>query len=203
MIIYGSPKSRTLRCLWLLEQLGVEYKHENVVPGEETSKQWFRDLNPNGKIPAFKDGDVVIFESAAICCYLARKFSEKGLIPQSITELALFDQWMFFVMSELEQPLWTIGKHKFALPKEHRVEGIKKTALYEWAKAVSVLEVGLENKNKYILGDRLSVCDIMIVQTLQWARNFKVDIDSERVNSYRKRVTALDSFQRTVKKYLS
>jgi glutathione S-transferase len=185
------------------EELEIKYEHQNVDTKKDTKQDWFLAINPNGKVPALVDGDIKLFESAAICNYMVTKHPEKGLLPTSRPERAIYDQWMFFVMSELEQPLWSIGKHSFALPKEYRIEAMKKTALFEWDKAIKVLEIGLNScgSGTYILGGNFSVPDIMITQTLQWARNFKVPINSDVVDKYRKTVTARPGFQRVVQKY--
>ena len=202
MKLFGTVKSRAFRCLWLIEELGIdcEFVEIDFAKGDHRKPE-FLQVNPNGKVPAFQDGDLKLFESAAICQYLVSKVPDSKMIPKGDKERAIFDQWMFFVMSELEQPLWTMGKHTFALPAEHRVEAVKKTALYEWNKALAIVDSRLGDEG-YILGNEFSLVDIMIGQTLQWARMFKIELEGQKINAYRSRVLERPSFQRTVEKYV-
>ena len=202
MKLFGTPRSRAVRCLWALEELGEPYEfHVLDFKNGEHLSPWFLELNPNGKVPAFVDGDLTLFESAAICTYLGEKFPKLGFVPSARRERALYDQWMFFIMSELEQPLWSIGKHKFALPKEYRIKEMKTTALYEWERALKVFAKGLANKS-YLLGGEITMVDIVAGQTLQWARTFDVPIEISEVNNYRKRLIARPAFQAMVAKHI-
>lgn len=153
-------------------------------------------MNPAGKVPAFRHGDLVLTESAAICNYIAEQSPEKGLVPVSgSAERGLYDQWMFFAMSELEQPLWSMGKHRFALPEEQRIPKMQEVARWEFDRALELLRIGLGEKT-YILGENFSVADILIGQTLFWARTFKVPFEAENLVAYNDRLRARPAFQR-------
>merc|ERR1719210_1550627 len=96
----------------MLEELGVPYELVPVNPmAGEARKSDFRGLNPHAKVPCLQDGDFVLSESAAINTYLGDKFGR--LVPQHGTqERALYDQWCFFLMSELDaQALYIHRKH--------------------------------------------------------------------------------------------
>ena len=43
-------------------------------------EDWFIDINPNGRIPALKDGDLRVFESGAIMLYLCDQYDTKHTI---------------------------------------------------------------------------------------------------------------------------
>src|SRR3546814_18452363 len=72
--LYGTPPTRVLRAIWLLNELGLEYEHcpVDLMQGE-AQRPAFLDLNPAAKVPVLVDGDVVLTESAAIQLYLDRK----------------------------------------------------------------------------------------------------------------------------------
>ena len=70
--LYGIPRSRTIRPLWMLEELGLPYENVKVSFVNETRTPAFLNLNPNGHIPVLQDGDLTIWESMAINLYLAR-----------------------------------------------------------------------------------------------------------------------------------
>ncbi|MFC3149962.1 glutathione S-transferase family protein [Litoribrevibacter euphylliae] len=192
--VYGFPKTRTLRVTWMLEELGVDYEYQlvNFAKGDSQSPE-FLAVNPAGKVPAIEIDGQVTFESGAIVTFLADKYASGKLIPEAGTlERAVHDQWSFFVLTELEQPLWTMGKHKFAIPKEHRVAEIFPTATWEFQRALALLSQGLGDK-PYILGDSFSAADILIAHTLRWALSFKQSIEQDNLKSYLERVESRDS----------
>ncbi len=197
MEIFGSTSSRAIRCIWAAEEVEASYESHAIdfAKGENRSPE-FLAMNPAGKVPAFRDGDLVLTESAAICNYIAEKFPEKGLIPVSGSpERAHYDQWMFFAMSELEQPLWSMGKHRFALPEAQRIPEMLEVAKWEFDRALEILRVGL-GEQTYILGESFSMADVLIGQTLFWARTFKVPVEHANLVAYNDRLRARPAFQR-------
>lgn len=142
----------------------------------------------------------MLTESAAILAYLGDKHSSTGLVPTVNTrEKARYDEWSYFVLTELEQPLWTIGKHTFVLPENKRVPDILSVAQWEFLKACRVLEKKLQGQ-EYALGSSFSAIDILLAQTLQWAYAFKVPTESEALDVYRKKICERPSFKRVIDK---
>jgi glutathione S-transferase len=92
---------RDLRPVWLLEELHVPYEIEYINAREDVNQPWFLAMNPFGKIPVLKDGDLTMFESGAICQYLADKYGK--LIPkQGTRERLTHDQWFFASIANFE-----------------------------------------------------------------------------------------------------
>ena len=197
--LYNYPKTRGFRATWMLEELEAEYEFK-LVPfgaGGFASEDYVK-INPAGKVPALRDGDMVLTESAAIVTYLGDKFPEKQLVPAAGTAArAKYDQWCYFVLSELEQPLWTKGKHTFILPQDKRVPAIIETAKWEFRKALNILSRGLEG-NRYILGDTFSAADILIGHTLTWAVTAKQPIEFQNVKDYAALIQGREAVQRAV-----
>ena len=201
--LHGSPISRAFRCIWALEELQLDFE---LVPVDfangEHLKNEFLSKNPMGKVPVLDVDGEFIFESAAIVTYLAQLKPEANLIP-AVTSLDYGKcmQWLFFGMSELEQPLWTLAKHKFALPRELRTSEIKNAAIYEWEKAAQVVDTHL-NDNEYMLGERFTVADIIVGQTLFWAQKLEgVKVDYPNFKNYMRRLKTRERFP-NIKKYL-
>src|SRR6266704_3003775 len=90
--LYGIPRSRAMRPLWMLEELGLPYEQVKVSFVNDTRKPEFLRLNPNGHIPVLQDGDLVLWESLAINLYLARKY-DKGLWPKRVEDEGRAFQW--------------------------------------------------------------------------------------------------------------
>lgn len=185
LTLYGYPNTRALRATWLLEELGLDYQYHYIdLLKAEARTPEFLEINPAGKLPALRTEGGVITESLAILNYLCALKPEAELIPTlSPFRRAQYDQWCAFALTELEQPMWTISKHKFALPKEHRVSDVIQTAEYEFKVALELLSRGLGDNN-YILGDQFSAVDILIGHSLFWGVSFKQKIEQENINAY-------------------
>src|SRR6266542_3578948 len=77
MKLYYAPRSRATRARWMLEEIGAPYELARIdLSKGEQKKADYLKIHPHGVVPALSDGDVTIFESAAICAYLADKFPE-------------------------------------------------------------------------------------------------------------------------------
>src|SRR6516164_3533967 len=102
MKLYGFGPTRSLRALWGLKELGLDFEFEvvNLIAGENRRPDFLR-LNPAGKLPVLVDGDQVIPESAAIVLYLAEKYPQKKLLPADLAERAQVYRWVMFAMTEL------------------------------------------------------------------------------------------------------
>ena len=185
LTLYGYPNTRALRVTWLLEELGLEYqyKYVDLLEGEAREPQ-FLEINPAGKLPALKTEGGVITESLAIINYVCALNPEAQLIPSlSPFRRAQYDQWCSFAIAELEQPMWSISKHKFALPKQYRFIDAIPSFEYEFQVALDLLSRGL-GTNDYILGDQFSAADILLGHSLFWGVSFKQNIPQENINAY-------------------
>lgn len=187
IIVYGFPGSRSLRVAWTLEELGLEYVYHAVdmVAGEGQGESHLA-RHPDGKVPVLEDGDLVLFESLAICRYLVERYGEgSGLLPTSPEARARVDQWLSFAVSELEQPLWTQGKHKFALPREWRVPAVLPTAAWEFQRALAALQRRYQGGG-WLVGEAFTLADLFVGHTLSWGARFKNRLPPE-LDAYRQR----------------
>ena len=173
MKLYGTKKSRSFRCVWAAEETGLDYEYIEVALGstepDGSQTEHYRQLNFQGKVPTFCDSKVTLTESAAILNYFAKMNPEKNLIPVDNTPVrAHYDQLAFFVMSDLEQALWTNGKHRFAIPAQYRVPDVLPTTHWEFEKSQKALVrlIG-EHPAEYALGEHFTMVDILIAHTLK------------------------------------
>lgn len=182
MKLYGTQKTRSFRCIWAAEEAALDYEYIEVALGsaEENGSQTenYKKLNFQGKVPTLCNHGVTLTESAAIVNYMASLATDKNLIPPDHTPArAHYDQLAFFVMSDLEQPLWTYGKHRFAIPKAYRVADVLPTTHWEFEKSQHALArlIG-EHPAEFALGHHFTMVDILIAHTLNWAESFKFDV---------------------------
>lgn len=182
MKLYGFGRSRSFRCVWALEEAQLQYEYCPVSFGSSeaggTQSDDYRDINSQGKVPTLVDGDLVLTESAAIVNYIARKVPEKHLIPDTDPQLSKYDEMCFFILSDLEQGLWSNGKHRFALPEAQRIPQMLETASWEFAKAQKAL-TKLFTGNGFVLGEQFTMADILLAQTIAWAHRFEFEVSAE------------------------
>lgn len=190
MKLYGCANSRSLRALWALEHVGADYEYAPVdlFHGEGRSPS-FLAVNPGGKVPVLMDGALTLTESFAIVTYLGEKFPASGLVPAALAARAEYWRWCSFVVTELEQPLWTIARHRFILPKAERLPQIEPLEVAGFSAAAKLLADRLAARD-HVLNDGFSGADILAAHTLAWARSARVPLDSQVLESYLDRLNA-------------
>src|SRR5262245_50946421 len=155
--IYGWKRSRAIRCMWVMEELGLEYEQVPLNPhAGETRTPEYLALNPSGKIPTLVHDDFVLTESMAINWYLASVFPGT-LQPRDPRQAAKVQQWTSWAITELEPPV-------IAIMREGRrdKEQIDTGRIEAWHAAVhGMLDVVLEPhlaRQQYLLpGDAFTL----------------------------------------------
>jgi len=166
MKLYFAPRTRAVRPRWVLEELGVPYELVRVdIAAKETKRPEFLRIHPLGQIPVLIDGDMSVFESIAICMYLADKYPERGLAPPLSSPLrARYYQWLIFCPSVIEPAISQFSQHGGDMPEE-----LREKARVRFGEAAGWLATELQG-TAYILGDAFSVADVILGSNLNWAR---------------------------------
>jgi glutathione S-transferase len=176
MKLYFAPQTRAIRPLIMLEELAVPYEIVLIdFKGGEHKTIEYRKINPHGQLPALQDGTLTMFESAAICAYLADKFPNKRMAPALGTvERGMYYQWMFYSMAALEA---------YALDRERMRE------------CFLVLDRALTGR-EYVVGDKMTAADVMLGSGVIWidARHHLLS-DFPSLDTYAKRLLERPSFQ--------
>ncbi|WP_338426611.1 glutathione S-transferase family protein [Sphingopyxis kveilinensis] len=200
--LYGTPPTRALRGIWLLNELGLDHE---IIPidlsaGEQMTPE-FLALNPAAKLPVLVDGDMVVCESAAIQLYLADKYGERfpggGLIPATADERAHMYQWLFFLMTEIEAPLWRIALHSFIYDAAEQSEAEVALAKRDAARMVAVLEQHMQGRD-HLVGEQLTVADFNAAFTLDWAREEALLGDAPALSAFLDRMYARPNAPTTI-----
>jgi glutathione S-transferase len=189
MKLYGMGQSRSFRALWALEESGLDYEYITTPLRTDSSESdsakhpSYLELNVQGKVPTLVDGNLVLTESFAIVNYIARNAPDSGLLPKASTpDYAKLDELTYFILAELEQPLWSKGKHMFALPQEVRIPAMFDTAKFEFDKAVRALDHLLpETDSEYAIGNSFCIADLLLAHTFKWAIRFEFDVPDKYI----------------------
>jgi glutathione S-transferase len=173
--IYGIPRSRAFRILWMAKELGIEYENIPIDMGKgETRTPDYLEINPNGHIPAIDDDGLVLWESMAINLYLAKKYSPNALYPARLEDEARAWQWSFWGMTEVERPVLTAMFHRALLPEDKRDPALADQCERDLAAPLQVLDGAVANQ-PYLLGEHFTVADLNVASILSWARPARID----------------------------
>jgi glutathione S-transferase len=194
--LYFAPRTRAVRILWLLEELGLPYELERVefLP---PAKNFFAQRTPTGKLPTIVDGDVTMSESGAIVEYILERYGQGRLTPRVGTrERARFLQWLHFAESTAFPPLgilvWLTLYRKDAASQAELIQDARARA----AMGLDFLEREI-GESTHLVGDEFSAADIMMGFTLVAARMLGVlDARHPRLGRYLARLEARPAFQK-------
>lgn len=157
--LYGSPRTSAGRCVWALEEAGITYASQAVdMRAKEHKSADYLKINPNGKVPALKDGDVTLFESMAINFYIAETY-KKELLGETAAEKGLVHQWSFWATSELQTVLIEIFIQKVFIPEDKRDLTLIENKMAQLPNLFNILNTALESK-KYLVGNKFTLADL-------------------------------------------
>jgi glutathione S-transferase len=161
LVFYTNPMSRGRIVRWMLEEVGQPYRTELLGYGDTMKSAAYRAINPMGKVPAIKHGDVVVTEGAAICAYLADAFPQAGLAPPP-DKRGDYYRWLFFAAGPVEQAT-TVKMMGFDVPADRsRMMGYG-----TMADTLDALELAV-TAHAYVAGDRFTAADVYFGSQLGW-----------------------------------
>jgi glutathione S-transferase len=165
LVFYTNPMSRGRIVRWMLEEVGQPYRTEILDYAEAIKSPQYLAINPMGKVPAIKHGDVVVTEGAAICAYLADAFPEAGLAPP-LSERGDYYRWLFFAAGPVEAATSVKSLGVDVAADKQRMVG--------WgsmADVVNVLELAV-TAHDYVAGDKFTAADVYFGSQIGWGMQF-------------------------------
>ena len=185
-IVYETTPTRALRVKWAMAELGLDYEGRDGLAAMQSGE--LAQHHPLSRMPVLIDDGRTLFESAAICNWLADSHADKGLIPAAGTwERALHDQWVCFVLTEIEAWLWHTFRHTVRLPEQDRVEAVVPQNTAHAAAGLKALDDHLANQ-PYLLGDPFQMTDIIAGFTVNWGMRAGAAAGLSHVAAYRDRL---------------
>jgi glutathione S-transferase len=189
IVLFHHPFSRAAGTVWQLEEVGVEHelRFVDILAGEQKSPEILA-MNPMGKLPILKDGDVVVTEGAAIGMYLADRYAPGRLAP-AIDDPArgTYLRWICFAPAVIEPAVIAkVGGWEY------------KPSQAGWGVYDAVLdsmERALEGR-EYVLGDRFSMADVIFGGTLRYMMQFGTIEARPTFVAYAERLAARPALKR-------
>jgi glutathione S-transferase len=203
LTLWGTGTGRTMRAHWMLLELGLEYEfHPIQARSGETLTEEFKRLNPRHKIPVLRHGSFVLTESAAIIQYLGETFSNSKdvYVPGDVASRATLNEWCYYIVSELDASSLYIMRRHEGLKHIYgeapvAVESAKKYFLHN----LEAMAPRVESGGTYLLGDRLSAADILLMTCLDWAVSSEIPL-SDTFSHYRRRLAQRPAYTAALKR---
>jgi glutathione S-transferase len=175
--LYYSPGKANMAPHIILEELAVPYELVLV----DTDKNAHRSsdyvkLNPSGRIPVLIDGDLVLFETAAICLYLADAYPQRGLAPALGTKArAHLYKWLMYLTNTLQTEIITYFYSDRVTEDDTASAQVKRRAEQRISEMLNILEQALQdnaerNVGPYLLGEQFSILDPYLFMLCRWTR---------------------------------
>jgi glutathione S-transferase len=177
LTFYTNPMSRGQIARWMLEEVGEPYEQVLLDYGTTMKAPEYIAINPMGKVPAIKHGDVVVTEAAAICAYLADAFPAAGLAPEAFARGDYY-RWMFFAAGPIETAVTARS-----LGLEAPADKAMMAGYGSYDAAMDALERAVAGR-KYIAGDRFSAADVYVGSQIDWGLLFKSMPDRQAFHDY-------------------
>lgn len=170
--LFYYPGNASMAPHFVLEEIGEPFELRLVDRKSEGQKDpRYLKLNPMGRIPALVDGDLVLFESAAICLHLADRHPQTGLVPAvGSAQRGHLYKWLMFLTNTIQPDFMA-----FYYPDQHTTDGaglaaVKAAAERRLDAAYAVLNEALGRSGPYLLGEALSVADFYLLMLARWGR---------------------------------
>jgi glutathione S-transferase len=154
------------KAMWLLEELALPYAHVNA--GGDfggLDDPAYLAMNPHGRVPTLKDGDVVVWESEAILRYLAARYGAPALWSDDAAERAAVDQWLAWTAAALYRDWIDLFWARVRTPPERQDAETIEALRHRTADRYGFLDSQLAAR-PYIAGDAFSLADIAAGMTL-------------------------------------
>jgi len=191
LTLYHAAPSRSSIVRWMLEEVGEPYDiHPMSLSKGDNRAPDYLAVNPMGKVPALRHGDVVITEAAAICTYLADEFPRAKLnVPIGDPRRGVYLKWLFFGPSCIEAAVMDR-----AFPRK---EEARRAALgygdFDTVMDVVAKAVG---KGPHLMGEQFTAADVVIGSNLRFGMMFKLLPERPEFTAYVGRFAQRPALQR-------
>ena len=176
IIIYGASASSFVRTVRMAaHEKGISYELQSVGDGTPASlgSPEHRKLHPFGKIPAFSDGKVTLWESTAICRYIDCAYDGPALQPEDLLERVRMDMWISAGLDYVLPAAMRGFVQQYAFPTgpdgQPDMESIN-AATPKIREHMQIMDAALEDRT-WLAGDDISIADMLFAPALAYVGN--------------------------------
>ncbi len=197
IILHHCHEARSMRSLWLLNELDIEFDLVLHDFAQLRTKDYL-DIHPLGRVPALQMDSEVIYESGAICQYLCEKYSPETLgRNQNHPERAEWLQWLHYSETMAAHGASLVQQNIVLQDEALRSPIIQKIEAKRLQKALEIVEQQLQ-KNEYLLPSGFSAVDIAVGYSIHLAHYFVSLSDFPNIQNYYDKLSKTASFKQSM-----
>ena len=192
-------EGRGFRVVWLLEEMGLEYKLRPVdlLAGVQNDAE-FLAINPSGYIPAIRDGDVTMVESIAIMEYMMARYGPTPLAPDPRDPtFPAYQQFLHLGEAGLAASIYFVVVSRNLAPETERQNWGANKALEVFQSRLQLVTRRLGH-SPYLAGEAFTAADISVTYALEFAQRSGAAALGEMEQAYVARISARDAYQRAM-----
>ena len=165
-----------------------------MIGPEDQKSEAYRRLQPFGQVPAYEEGDLVLFESGAIVHHIAQQC--EALMPADPAGRARVTSWMFAAMNTIEPHIQNLAAIDLFYAQEDWAKARRPGAVEAVQQRLQALATWLGERS--YLEDRFTAADLLMVTVLRILRHTNIVAQIPVLESYRLRCEARPAFQRAL-----
>ncbi len=202
MKLYHCSDARSLRPLWALEEMGLDYELVNMSFPPRATYPGYLDINPLGTVPTLVDGDLTMTESTGICHYLVERYGPTDVgVATDDPAYGEYLNWLYRSDATLTFPQTLVLRYTRLEPEERRVPQVAADYAQWYHSRLRCVETALEGGRNYLVADRFTIADIAVHYALFLGTSIGLD---ERYKPNTRRYLELhmerDAFKRAQEK---
>jgi glutathione S-transferase len=177
--LYGAPGRASAAPEAVLEEIGAPYDYVHTEPSEAGSD--YLRLHPLRQVPTLTCGELVVWEAAAICLFLAERHPESGLLPAPATsERALAYQWLHFFSSSLQPTFMRAFYPDRFCDDAQGAERVRAQACATLPSLWQVVDAALaRGSGEHLVAGTLSICDLYLIMLASWHVELEQEVGSQ------------------------
>lgn len=203
MRLYHCPDSRSLRALWALEEMGLDYELTVLEFPPRAHHPEYLEVNPLGTVPTLVDGATVLTESSAICEYLATLYGPSPLaVGAGEPDYGAYLNWMYRSDATLTFPQTLVLRYGRFEPGERRLPQVVEDYSIWYLSRLRSVETALAGRD-HLVADRFTMADIAVGYALFLGTTLGLDARYKpRCRRYLQALTERPAFLRARSKHL-
>jgi len=180
------------KVLWTCTELDLTFEHVESDPA-------LLALNPNRLVPVIRDGEFVMWESNAICRYLATKHPHGTLLPREPAERARVEQWMDWQATELNSAWRYCFYGLVRRSPAHQDPAAIDDSVAAWNRCMAILDAHFAQGGQFITGEFFTLADVVLgLSTHRWLHSPIPRPHLDAVHGYYQRLSVRPAFRAVV-----
>lgn len=199
MKLWHCHNARSLRPLWAMEEMGVEYDLEILPFPPRIFKKEYLGINALGTVPFFQDGDVTMTESSGICHYLVERHLQADFgVSVDHPEYGDYLNWLYHSDATLTFPQTIVLRYSMLEQGDRRLPQAVEDYSAWYIARLRKLDAHIIDR-EFLCADKFTIADIAVGYALHLGQSLGLDAQyTDQVKVYLARLQARPAFQRAV-----